>query len=78
MHPNQLLTVSDAARQLGLKHQALRRAIKRGELPAMKICSRIRIDPDELRSWVEERRVRPQDTADLSVVANPPRGELRG
>jgi excisionase family DNA binding protein len=61
MHPDQLLTISDAARHLGLEHQALRRAIKRGDSPAMRICSRIRLDPEELQSWKESQRIKPAE-----------------
>jgi excisionase family DNA binding protein len=48
----------DAAERLGLHHSAVRRAISRGDLPAVKVCSRIRIDPDELLRWVESQRVK--------------------
>jgi excisionase family DNA binding protein len=58
MQPDPLLTVADAAERLGLKHGAVRRAIARGDLPAMKVCSRIRIDPAELRRWVDGQRIR--------------------
>lgn len=53
------LTVQQAAEQVGLKHLAIRRAIQRGELPAMKLCSRIRIDPADLERWMLQRRVPP-------------------
>ena len=58
MQSGHLLTVADAADRLGLKHGAVRRAIARGDLPAMKLCSRIRIDPAELRRWVESHRIK--------------------
>jgi excisionase family DNA binding protein len=52
-----LLSVQQAAAQVGLKHLAIRRAIQRGELPAVKLCSRIRISPDDLSEWVIRNRV---------------------
>jgi excisionase family DNA binding protein len=58
VQPTNLLTVADAAERLGLKHGAVRRAIARGDLPAMKLCSRIRIDPVDLRRWVEAHRIK--------------------
>jgi excisionase family DNA binding protein len=58
---DQLLTVEQAAERLALHHGAVRRAIKRGDLPAMKFCSRIRIDANELRVWVERQRITPDD-----------------
>ena len=57
MKSDRLLTVADAADRLGLKHGAVRRAIARGDLPAVKLCSRIRIDPAELRRWVDAHRI---------------------
>jgi excisionase family DNA binding protein len=52
-----LLTVGEAAERVGLKHLAIRRAIQRGELPATKLCSRIRIDPSDLTRWITANRV---------------------
>lgn len=57
MESDHLLTVTDAAERLGLKHGAVRRAIARGDLPAMKLCSRIRIDPADLRRWIDAQRI---------------------
>lgn len=58
MQSQRLLTVADAADRLGLAHGAVRRAIARGDLPAVKVCSRIRIDPTELRRWVDSHRIK--------------------
>ena len=52
------LTVGEAADRLGLGHGAIRRAIQRGELPAVKVCSRVRIDPADLRRWIERQQIR--------------------
>ena len=52
-----LLSIHEAAARVGFKHLALRLAIKRGELPAAKLCGRIRIDPADLRRWIEAHRV---------------------
>jgi excisionase family DNA binding protein len=57
--PNRLLTIAEAADRLGLHHGTVRRAVARGELPAMKLCSRIRIDPQELEQWIERNRIVP-------------------
>jgi excisionase family DNA binding protein len=61
MQPDHLLTVTAAAQRLGLKHGAVRRAIARGELPAMRVCSRIRVDSDELARWLEAQHIKPPD-----------------
>jgi excisionase family DNA binding protein len=47
-----LLSVYEAAERVGLKHVALRGAIKRGELSAIKLCGRLRIEPEELEAWI--------------------------
>jgi excisionase family DNA binding protein len=52
-----LLSVNQAASLVGLKHLAIRRAIQRGELPAYRLCSRIRIRRDDLAKWVRDNRV---------------------
>jgi excisionase family DNA binding protein len=52
-----LLTVDEAASRVGLRHVALRKAIRRGELPAIKVCSRLRIEPAALEEWIARCRV---------------------
>jgi excisionase family DNA binding protein len=53
-----LLSVAEVADLSGLKHQAVRRAIRRGELPAIKLCGRIRIRPTDLDAWHEAGQLR--------------------
>lgn len=60
----QLLTVTEVAERLGLRHRAVRRAIARGEIPASRICSRIRVDPQELRGWIEGNRIQGSPQSD--------------
>ena len=45
--------------QVGLSEQAIRRAIRRGELRASKVCSRIRILLADLEDWIERNQVIP-------------------
>jgi excisionase family DNA binding protein len=71
-----LLTVHQAAERVGLQHLAIRRAIQRGELPAVKLCSRIRIDPSDLHDWIVRQRVGPVD--DRGVMTSPPSGASSG
>lgn len=52
-----LLTLQEAALIARLKEMALRRAIDRGELPAFKLCSRVRIERAELDAWMARNRV---------------------
>lgn len=52
-----LLTVTEAASRVGLRHAALRRAIQRGEIPAVKLCGRVRIRPDDLEEWISRNSI---------------------
>jgi excisionase family DNA binding protein len=52
-----LLTVSEVAERVGLSTKAVRRAIERGELPASKLCGRIRVRPEDVDEWIESNRV---------------------
>jgi excisionase family DNA binding protein len=52
-----LLSPEDVATQCGLSRKAVYRAIERGELRASKLCSRLRIRPDDLDTWIEGNRL---------------------
>lgn len=55
---NRMLSPQEVAEVLGFESaDPIRRAIKRGELPATKVCGRIRIDPSELHDWLQGNRV---------------------
>lgn len=43
----------------GLSRKAVYRAIERGELRASKLCSRLRITPEEIDRWIEASRIEP-------------------
>lgn len=58
-----LLTVAEVAERVGLKHQAVRRAISRGDLDAVKLCGRVRIEPAALTAWIERSRISTRTTA---------------
>jgi len=55
------MTVAEAAERVGLHHRAIRRAIARGELRAVKVCSRIRIAPGDFAQWLDANRLAPSD-----------------
>jgi excisionase family DNA binding protein len=65
--PDRLLSVAEVAAALGFEQEAIRRAVRRGELPASKINGRIRIDPADVQAWLQEGR----------VVADPEPGPAR-
>jgi excisionase family DNA binding protein len=56
-------TVASLATELGISQKAIRRAIGRGELPAVKRGSRWIISADAVHAWATRRRPRPGDEA---------------
>jgi excisionase family DNA binding protein len=60
--PESVLSVAEVAKQVGLGHQAVRRAIRRGELRAEKLCGRIRIESRAVQDWREAHRLRSAPT----------------
>jgi excisionase family DNA binding protein len=53
-----LVSLHDAAADLGLPVYTLRRAIWDGELPQVQIGRSIRVDRQDLEAWLERRKVR--------------------
>jgi excisionase family DNA binding protein len=54
-----LLTVAEAARRLRLSEKTVRRRIRAGELPALRLGdgrAPLRVSADELDAWIAERR----------------------
>lgn len=46
-----LLTIADVAKLSGLSDKSVRRAIERGDLRALKLCNRVRIEPAAVADW---------------------------
>ena len=53
-----LLEVAHAAHRLGFSQEQVRRLIRTGALPAIRIGKRWRIDPHDLVAFIEAHRVR--------------------
>lgn len=51
------LTVNEVSQRLALSEKAVRAAIHREELPATKVCRRIRIAEQDLKEWIQHNRV---------------------
>jgi len=51
-HRGSLLSAEDVARTCGLSRRAVYDAIRRGELRAFRLCSRLRVRPEDLDSWL--------------------------
>ena len=68
-----VLTVGEAAALAGFSTRAIYRAIARGELRAVRVCSRLRIPRAWFDEWLEQSVVRPE----LALVIPPPRGSFK-
>lgn len=73
-----MLTPDEVAEHCALSTKAVRRAIERGELPASKLCSRIRVRMSDVETWIAARQVQPR-RVDFTVrpVAMPAKNGLR-
>ena len=67
----QLLTPEDVARRCGLSRRAVYDAIRRGELPAMRLCSRLRVEPDAFEAWLAGAAVTPERSQRLCADPSP-------
>ena len=54
-----LLSPEDVAQHCGLSRRAVYRAIERGELPASRLCSRLRIRSEDMEAWISANRLEP-------------------
>ncbi len=54
------LRPSEAAALAGLSTRAIYRAVQRGDLRAVRLCSRLRIPHDGFEEWIERSAVRPE------------------
>jgi len=53
-----LLSVTEIAKVCRLSEKAVRRAIDDGELPAIKLRSRLRVTPQDFETWISASRRR--------------------
>jgi excisionase family DNA binding protein len=53
------MTPRDAAGRLLISERAIRNAICRGELPAVKVCRRVRFTEEDFEAWVAAARIEP-------------------
>ena len=60
-----LLSPEQVARRCGLSRKAVYRAIERGELPASKLCSRLRIRAEDVEEWIAANEVAPRAAASV-------------
>jgi excisionase family DNA binding protein len=70
----------EAAALAGLSTRAIYRAIQRGELSAVKLCSRLRISRVAFEEWVERSAVVPEPAAPVESAPSfgpAPQGSFR-
>lgn len=58
-----MLSVAQVAERRGVCVETVRRAIRSGQLPAVRIGSRLRIDPADLDRWDDSARVAARSAA---------------
>ncbi len=51
-----LLSTKEVANILGLHEQVIRRYVRKGILPAIKLERKYKIDEEDLNNWLEERK----------------------
>jgi excisionase family DNA binding protein len=69
------LTPRDAAGRLLISERAVRNAIARGELRAVKVCRRVRIAERDFDAWVAGALIEPDRRLELpSRTSSPGRG----
>lgn len=69
--PTRLLTIPEVHEMCALSEKTIRRAIQRGELPAMKLCNRMRIAPEDLVAWQQQHQVYPRDVVGDDLYRRP-------
>jgi excisionase family DNA binding protein len=78
-HSQRLLSPEEVARACGLSRRAVYRAIARGELPAARLCHRLRVRPADLEHWISEQTVSSPapEAAPIGPARAPARGSFR-
>jgi excisionase family DNA binding protein len=56
---NTCLTVNEVAEKFQLSTRQIKRLMYSRKIPYIKIGSAVRFDPEDLREWMEKRKLRP-------------------
>jgi excisionase family DNA binding protein len=65
------ITPKEIAALERLSPDAIYRAIASGDLPARKVCGRLRVDRSDYEQWKRRHRVRPRQTGPMFAVPSP-------
>ena len=68
-----LLSIKEIASACQLSEKAVRRAIDDGELPAVKLRSRLRVTPQDFEAWVAGRQRQRRSRSERSAAPRLPR-----
>ena len=75
---DRLLTPYEIAERCALSAKTVYRAIDRGELPAARLCTRIRVRASDVDAWILARQVRPRSVdVEIRPLAAPATNGLR-
>lgn len=58
--PKQYLTVDQVGQLVQLHPEVVRRAIRRGELQASRLCGRLRVSQQDFLAWIEATAIQPE------------------
>ena len=78
MITERMLTVAEIAEKTKLSRKAIYAVIGSGELPARKLCGRIRVCASDYETWLDASRISPEQPPGDPNVAVRPRGLRRG
>jgi excisionase family DNA binding protein len=67
-----MLSVDQVADVVQLSAEAVRCAIRSGELPASKIRRRLRVKPSDLAAWIDATRIEPERLDIAGSLPSPP------
>ena len=65
------LTAKEIAALERLSPDAIYRAIQAGDLPARKVCGRLRVDESDYEAWKRRHRVEPPRSGPMFVASTP-------
>jgi excisionase family DNA binding protein len=72
------LTAKEIAALERLSPDAIYRAIQAGDLPARKVCGRLRVDESDYEAWKQRHRVKPARPGPMFVASHRPARSSRG
>jgi len=69
---SKLLTLSEAAKHIGVHRSTMARMVGRNEVPALRLPSgAVRIDAADFKAWRAARRTDPMENAPMTIPASP-------